>query len=100
MRAVRTFLVVGLLALAAWTPSRAAERVDLLLVLAADISRSVEHGIAGPVTRDLGCLRASPSARFPPRQRQREAHRSGDQNALSDALAGGEQAACGHIRYV
>ena len=47
MRAVRTFLVVGLLALAAWTPSRAAERVDLLLVLAADISRSV--GIAGPV---------------------------------------------------
>ena len=49
MRAVRTFLVVGLLALAAWTPSRAAERVDLLLVLAADISRSVELGIAGPV---------------------------------------------------
>ena len=47
--AVRTFLVVGLLALAAWTPSRAAERVDLLLVLAADISRSVELGIAGPV---------------------------------------------------
>ena len=49
MRAVRTFWVVGLIALAALTPSRAAERVDLLLVLAADISRSVEHGIAGPV---------------------------------------------------
>jgi hypothetical protein len=43
MRAVRTFLVVGLIALAGWTPSRAAERVDLLLVLAADISRSVDE---------------------------------------------------------
>ena len=43
MRAVRTFLVVGLIAIAGWTPSRAAERVDLLLVLAADISRSVDE---------------------------------------------------------
>jgi hypothetical protein len=43
MRAVRAFLVVGLIALAGWTPSRAAERVDLLLVLAADISRSVDE---------------------------------------------------------
>jgi hypothetical protein len=43
MRAVRTFLVVGLIAIAGWTSSRAAERVDLLLVLAADISRSVDE---------------------------------------------------------
>ena len=43
MRAVRTFLVIGLIAIAGWTPSRAAERVDLLLVLAADISRSVDQ---------------------------------------------------------
>jgi hypothetical protein len=43
MRAVRTFLVVGLIAVAGWTPSRAAERVDLLLVLAADISQSVDE---------------------------------------------------------
>ena len=43
MRAVRTFLVVGLIAIAGWTPSRAAERVDLLLVLAADISRCVDE---------------------------------------------------------
>ena len=42
MPAVRTFLVVGLIALAAWTPSRAAERVDLLLVLAADPRRSYD----------------------------------------------------------
>src|SRR5271165_7137211 len=42
MRAVRTFLVVGLIAIAGWTPSRAAERVDLLLVLAADVSGSMD----------------------------------------------------------
>jgi hypothetical protein len=43
MRAVRTFLVVGLIAIAGWTSSRAAEQVDLLLVLAADISHSVDE---------------------------------------------------------
>ena len=43
MRALRTFLVVGLIAIAGWTPTCAAERVDLLLVLAADISRSVDE---------------------------------------------------------
>jgi Protein of unknown function (DUF1194) len=43
MRAVRTFLVVGLIAIAGWTPSRAAEQVDLLLVLAADVSHSVDE---------------------------------------------------------
>src|SRR5580692_10064540 len=44
MRAVRTLAVVGLIAIAGWTPTCAAERVDLLLVLAADISRSVDEG--------------------------------------------------------
>jgi hypothetical protein len=43
MRAVRAFLVVGLIAIAGWTPSRAAERVDLLLVLAADVSGSMDE---------------------------------------------------------
>ncbi len=43
MRVVRTFLFAALIATAGWTPSRAAERVDLLLVLAADISRSVDE---------------------------------------------------------
>src|SRR6202048_3815664 len=43
MRTVRPLAVVGLIAIAGWTSSRAAERVDLLLVLAADISRSVDE---------------------------------------------------------
>jgi hypothetical protein len=43
MRALRTLAVVGLIAIASWTPTCAAERVDLLLVLAADISRSVDE---------------------------------------------------------
>jgi len=43
MRALRTFAVVGLIATAGWAPTCAAERVDLLLVLAADISRSVDE---------------------------------------------------------
>ena len=43
MRALRTFVVVGLIATAGWAPTCAAERVDLLLVLAADISRSVDE---------------------------------------------------------
>jgi Protein of unknown function (DUF1194) len=42
MRVMRTFLVVALMATAGWIPAFAAERVDLLLVLAADISRSVD----------------------------------------------------------
>src|SRR6516162_6384823 len=42
MRVMRTFLVVALMATAGWIPACAAERVDLLLVLAADISRSVD----------------------------------------------------------
>jgi hypothetical protein len=43
MRALRTLAVVGLITIASWTATCAAERVDLLLVLAADISRSVDE---------------------------------------------------------
>ena len=43
MRVMRTFVVVALMATAGWMPTSAAERVDLLLVLAADISRSVDE---------------------------------------------------------
>ena len=74
MRAVRTFLVVGLIALAGWTPSRAAERVDLLLVLAADISRSVDevkfqlqrsgYAAAFSDSRVIEAIRGGPSGRI------------------------------------
>ncbi len=43
MRAVRTFVVIGLMATAGWMPACAAERVDLLLVLAADVSGSMDE---------------------------------------------------------
>jgi hypothetical protein len=43
MRALRTLVVAGLIAIAGWTPTCAAEQVDLLLVLTADISRSVDE---------------------------------------------------------
>ena len=43
MRALRTLVLVGLIAIAGWTPTCAAERVDLLLVLAADILHSVDE---------------------------------------------------------
>jgi hypothetical protein len=43
MRVVRTFVVGALMATAGWTSSRAAERVDLLLVLAADVSGSMDE---------------------------------------------------------
>jgi hypothetical protein len=43
MRALRTFVVVGLIATAGWAPTCAAERVDLLLVLAADVSGSMDE---------------------------------------------------------
>jgi hypothetical protein len=42
MRVMRTFLVVSLMTTAGGMPACAAERVDLVLVLAADISRSVD----------------------------------------------------------
>ena len=43
MHALRTLVVVGLIAIVGWTPTYAAERVDLLLVLVADISRSMDE---------------------------------------------------------
>jgi Protein of unknown function (DUF1194) len=42
MRILRIFAVVGLMATAGWMPTCAAERVDLLLVLAADVSGSMD----------------------------------------------------------
>src|SRR5216684_4047089 len=43
MRALRALVVVGLIAITGWTPTCAAERVDLLLVLAADVSGSMDE---------------------------------------------------------
>src|ERR1700719_4193781 len=43
MRAVRTFVVAALMATTSWTFTCAAERVDLLLVLAADVSGSMDE---------------------------------------------------------
>src|SRR5260370_39753176 len=42
MRALRTFVVAALMATTAWTSPHAAERADLLLVLAADVSGSMD----------------------------------------------------------
>src|ERR1700693_6220881 len=42
MRALRIFVVAVLMTTVGWTSARAAERVDLLLVLAADVSSSME----------------------------------------------------------
>jgi len=42
MRALRTFVVAALMATTTWTSTHAAERVDLLLVLAADVSGSMD----------------------------------------------------------
>ena len=42
MRALPTFVVAALMATTAWTSTHAAERVDLLLVLAADVSGSMD----------------------------------------------------------
>jgi Protein of unknown function (DUF1194) len=43
MRLLRIFVAVGLMATAGWMPACAAERVDLLLVLAADVSGSMDE---------------------------------------------------------
>ena len=43
MRVLRTFVVAALMATTAWTSTHAAERVDLLLVLAADVSGSMDE---------------------------------------------------------
>ena len=43
MRALQTFVVAALMATTAWTSTHAAERADLLLVLAADVSGSMDE---------------------------------------------------------
>ena len=43
MRSLRTFVVAALMAATGWTTTHAAERVDLLLVLAADVSGSMDE---------------------------------------------------------
>jgi hypothetical protein len=74
MRALRTLVVVGLIAIAGWTPACAAERVDLLLVLAADISRSVDevkfqlqrsgYAAAFSDSRVIEAIRSGPNGRI------------------------------------
>jgi hypothetical protein len=73
MRVLRTFVVAALMATTAWTSTRAAERVDLLLVLAADVSGSMDEskfelqrsGYAAAFSnpRVIEALRDSPSGR-------------------------------------
>src|SRR6202047_3867760 len=74
MRVLRTLAVVGLIAIAGWTPTCAAERVDLLLVLAADISRSVDevkfqlqrsgYSMAFSDSRVMEAVRSGPNGRI------------------------------------
>src|SRR6266852_5353001 len=74
MRALRTLVVVGLLAIAGWTPTCAAERVDLLLVLAADVSGSMDeskfdlqrsrYAAAFSDSRVIEAIRGGPSSRI------------------------------------
>jgi len=74
MRALRTLAVVGLIAIASLTPTCAAERVDLLLVLAADISRSVDevkfqlqrsgYAAAFSDSRVIEAIRSGPNGRI------------------------------------
>ena len=74
MRVMRTFLVVALMATAGWMPACAAERVDLLLVLPADISRSVDavkfqlqrsgYAAAFSNPRVIDAIRGGPSRLF------------------------------------
>jgi Protein of unknown function (DUF1194) len=74
MRTLRTLAVVGLIAIAGSTPTCAAERVDLLLVLAADISRSVDevkfqlqrsgYSMAFSDSRVMEAVRSGPNGRI------------------------------------
>jgi hypothetical protein len=73
MRVLRTFVVAALMATTAWTSTRAADRVDLLLVLAADVSGSMDEpkfelqrsGYAAAFSnpRVIEALRGSPRGR-------------------------------------
>jgi hypothetical protein len=74
MRAVRTFVVAALMAATGWTFTCAAERVDLLLVLAADVSGSMDEskfelqrsGYAAAFSnpRVIEAIRGGPSGRI------------------------------------
>ena len=74
MRALRTLVVVGLIAIAGWTPTCAAERVDLLLILAADVSGSMDdskfdlqrsgYAAAFSNPRVIEAIRAGPNGRI------------------------------------
>jgi len=74
MRALRTFVVAALMATTAWTPTHAAERVDLLLVLAADVSGSMDkskfelqrsgYAAAFSNSRVIEALRGGPRGRI------------------------------------
>jgi Protein of unknown function (DUF1194) len=74
MRALRTLVVIAPIAIAGWTPTCAAERVDLLLVLAADISRSVDevkfqlqrsgYAAAFSDSRVIEAIRSGPNGRI------------------------------------
>jgi len=74
MRALRTFVIAALLATAGWTSANTTERVDLLLVLAVDVSGSVDEqkfqlqrlGYAAAFSdpRVIQAIRAGPSGRI------------------------------------
>jgi hypothetical protein len=74
MRVVRTFVLAALMATTGWTSSRAAERVDLLLVLAADVSGSMDeskfdlqrsgYAAAFSDSRVIEAIRSGPNGRI------------------------------------
>jgi hypothetical protein len=74
MRILRIFAGVGLMATAGWMPACAAERVDLLLVLAADVSGSMNeskfdlqrsgYAAAFSSPRVIEAIRAGPKGRI------------------------------------
>ena len=74
MRVVRTFVLAALMATTGWTSSRAAERVDLLLVLAADVSDSMDeskfdlqrsgYAAAFSDSRVIEAIRSGPNGRI------------------------------------
>jgi hypothetical protein len=74
MRALRTFVITALMSTAGWTFTHAAERVDLLLVLADDVSNSMGEskfqlqrlGYAAAFSnpRVIAAIRAGPSGRI------------------------------------
>jgi Protein of unknown function (DUF1194) len=78
MRALRTFVLAALMATAGWTFTHAAERVDLLLVLAADVSNSMEKS-------KFGLQRAGYAAAFS-NPRVTEAIRAGPSGLIAVAF--------------